>query len=59
MLSLLPCIILTLSFLVIYTNNFIDFRNEAKNVDFQKEKVITINIKKLYMRLKTAYININ
>ncbi len=59
MLTLLPCIILTLSFLVIYTNNFIDFRNEAKNVDFQKEKVITINIKKLYMRLKTAYININ
>lgn len=59
MLTLLPIVLVAISFLIIYTNNFIDFRNEARNVDFSQEKVITINIKKLYKRLKTGYMNIN
>lgn len=58
-LILIPGLMLSLGTLVLYANKYFNFRNEAKTVDFTKEKIVTINVVKLYKRLKTAYINVN
>lgn len=58
-LILAPWPILVFAFLFIAISNYLNFRSEAKVVDFSKEKLVTKNIKKLYLRLKTGYININ
>lgn len=59
MLTMIPPFVLTLGFLIVYGNNYKNFKAEANNVDFSKEKVVTNNVSKLYKRLKTAHINVN
>jgi len=59
MLTMIPGAGLTIGFLIVYANNYFNFRNEAKNADFTKEKLVTVNVTKLYRRLKCAYINVN
>lgn len=59
MLTLIPGITLCLAMLIIYLNNWINFKNEAKSVDFTKGKIPTLSVMKLYKRLKTAHINVN
>lgn len=59
MLTLIPGITLCVAFLIIYLNNWLNFRSEARNVDFSQGKIPTINVMKLYKRLKTAHINVN
>lgn len=58
-LLLIPAITICIAFLVVYTNNWKNFRNEAISVDFTQGKIPTINVMKLYKRLKTAHINVN
>lgn len=58
-LTLIPAITLCIAMLVIYINNWINFKNEARTVDFTQGKIPTINVMKLYKRLKTAHINVN
>lgn len=58
-LVLVPWPILVFTLLIVAISNYLNFRAEAKVVDFSKEKIVTKNIKKLYLRLKTGYININ
>ena len=59
MLTLIPALVLCIAFTVVYGNNWNNFRNEARNVDFSKQKAVTTNVLKLYKRLKTAHINVN
>lgn len=59
MLALIPAITLCIAFLIVYINNWINFRNEARSVDFSQGKIPTISVMKLYKRLKTAHINVN
>lgn len=59
MLTLIPAITLCIAFLIVYINNWVNFRNEARNVDFTQGKIPTISVMKLYKRLKTAHINVN
>lgn len=58
-LLLIPAITICIAFLVVYLNNWRNFRNEAISVDFTQGKIPTINVMKLYKRLKTAHINVN
>lgn len=58
-LTLIPAITLCVAFLIVYVNNWFNFRNEARNVDFSQGKIPTISVMKLYKRLKTAHINVN
>ncbi|XQP55700.1 MAG: MSC_0882 family membrane protein [Mycoplasmoidaceae bacterium] len=58
-LTLIPGITFCIAFLIIYVNNWINFKNEARAVDFSQGKIPTINVMKLYKRLKTAHINVN
>ncbi len=58
-LTLIPAITLCIAFLIVYLNNWLNFRNEARNVDFSQGKIPTISVMKLYKRLKTAHINVN
>lgn len=58
-LTLIPAITLCIAFLIVYVNNWFNFRNEARNVDFSQGKIPTISVMKLYKRLKTAHINVN
>lgn len=58
-LTLIPPITLCIAFLIVYLNNWINFRNEARCVDFTQGKIPTISVMKLYKRLKTAHINVN
>ncbi|MBQ6970308.1 hypothetical protein IJQ19_01700 [bacterium] len=55
----MPWPILVFALLIVAISNYLNFRAEAKVVDFSKEKIVTKNIKKLYLRLKTGYINVN
>lgn len=48
-------LILFIRFFTIYFNYF----NEAKTIDFSKGKIVSVNVNKLYKRLKSAHININ
>ena len=57
-LTLIPLLALCIAFLVVYANKYINYRNEARCVDFEG-KPVTICVRKLYIRLKTAHINVN
>lgn len=59
LLTLIPALTLCIAFLIVYINNWINFRNEARNVDFTQGKIPTLSVMKLYKRLKTAHINVN
>ena len=56
-LLLIPFIIVTI-LLVINTNRYRSFLQEAKSINFRDEKVLSINVQKLYRRLKTSWIDI-
>lgn len=58
-LLLIPVIVLVVSLWIVYTNKYFCFRGEAKNINFKDEKVLSINVVKLYKRLKTGHINVN
>lgn len=59
LLTLIVPLGLCIAFLIIYINNWINFRNEARNVDFNQGKIPTLSVMKLYKRLKCAHINVN
>ena len=44
--------------LVITTNRYRSFLIEARSINFRDEKVLSINVQKLYRRLKTGWIDI-
>ena len=44
--------------LAISTNRYRSFLFEAKSINFRDEKVLSINVQKLYRRLKTSWIDI-
>lgn len=56
---LVPAIILITSLWVVAINKFYCFRSESKTINFKDEKTLSINVTKVYKRLKTGYININ
>lgn len=58
-LLLVPPIILSFAGLIVYTDKYYNFRTEAKTINFGIEKVISINVVKLYKRLKTGDVNVN
>jgi hypothetical protein len=58
-LLLTPIIVLVSSLWIVNTNKFYCFRGESKNINFKDEKTLSINITKVYKRLKTGYINVN
>lgn len=58
-LFLIPIAILVIALLVVYTDKYFNIREEAKTINFKDEKVLSNNIRKLYLRLKTGYINVN
>lgn len=59
LLLLIPFFIFSLILLVINANRFRNFYNEAKDINFRDDKVLSTNIQRLYRRLKTSYIDIN
>jgi hypothetical protein len=59
MLLLAPPVILVGALLIVYATKYYNFRSEARTINFKDEKVLSINVQKLYKRLKTGYININ
>jgi len=59
MLLLIPGLAFALSFLILYSVRYVNFRNEARNIDFSQGKPQSINVEKLYKRLKVAHINVN
>ncbi len=59
LLLLIPFFIFSLVTLVINANRFRNFNNEAKDINFRDDKVLSTNIQRLYRRLKTSYIDIN
>ena len=44
--------------LAVNTNRFRSFLQEARTINFRDEKVLSINVQKLYRRLKTSWIDI-
>jgi len=55
-------IIPVLIFIPLYVSKLLfwsSLRNEAKTINFKDQKVVSINITKLYKRLKVTYINAN
>jgi hypothetical protein len=58
-LLLAPLVILVGSLFIVYATKYYNFRNEARSINFKDEKILSINVQKLYRRLKTGFININ
>jgi hypothetical protein len=58
-LLLLPPLVLVVGLWLVYLNKFYCFRGEAKTINFKEEKTLSINVLKLYKRLKTGHINVN
>ncbi len=58
-LTLIPITGLVISLFVLYLVRYLNFKNEAKTINFKDEKVISTNVTKVYKSLKTGYININ
>ncbi|MDR0674870.1 MAG: hypothetical protein LBF36_01220 [Mycoplasmataceae bacterium] len=56
---LAPFVILVTSLWIVAINKFYCFRGESKTINFKDEKTLSINVTKVYKRLKTGYININ
>lgn len=57
-LTLIPGLGLCVAFLILYANKYVNYKNEAAHVNFEG-KPVTICVRKLYIRLKTAHINVN
>lgn len=57
-LTLIPMFALCVAFLVLYANKYVNYRNEARAVNFEG-KPVTVCVRKLYIRLKSAHINVN
>lgn len=55
----LPPFLLLIGVFIVYTSRYFNFRSEAKTINFKDEKTLSINVQKLYKRLKTGYINVN
>jgi hypothetical protein len=58
-LLLAPVLVLIVSLWIVYLNKYYCFRGEAKTINFKDEKTLSINVVKLYKRLKTGHINVN
>lgn len=56
---LLPWVILLVILFIRYLAIYLNYFNEAKTIDFSKGKIVSVNVNKLYKRLKSAHININ
>jgi hypothetical protein len=52
-------LILVTSLWIVYLNKFYCIRGESKSINFKDEKMLSINVTKLYKRLKTGYVNVN
>ncbi len=59
LLLLIPLIAFLLANLIVNSNRYRNFRTEARDINFKNDKVLSINVQKLYRRLKTGYINLN
>lgn len=55
---LIPNVFFLVNFIIKW-NNFRNFNNEAKDINFRDTKVLSTNVLKVYRRLKTSYIDIN
>lgn len=59
LLSLIPVYGLVVSLFVVYLVKYLNFKNEAKTINFKDEKVVSTNVLKLYKSLRVGYINVN
>lgn len=59
LLLLIPVCAVTLGYWITMLIRYISFKNESSTINFKDEKVLSINIVRLYKRIKVAYININ
>ncbi len=59
LLVLIPPFIFLLPKFIFALNKYKNFFEEAKNINFRDEKVLSPNIQKIYRKLKTNYIDIN
>ena len=59
LLTLIPILGAAVGFFILYLFKFLNFRCEAKTINFKDEKVISNNILKKYKTLKTSYINVS
>lgn len=55
----IPPFLILAGVFVVYTGRYFNFRSEAKTINFKDEKTLSINVQKLYKRLKTGHINVN
>lgn len=58
LLLLIPPFAFFLAWLIVASNRYRNFYNEATAINFKNEKVLSINVQKVYRRLKTNYIDI-
>nr|QIQ09948.1 hypothetical protein PlMoll_1110 [uncultured Mycoplasmataceae bacterium] len=58
-LALVPLYGLAVGLFIFYLIKYLNFKSESKTINFKDEKVISINVSKLYKSLKVGYININ
>jgi hypothetical protein len=56
---LVPTFFIISASLIVYADRFYHFRSEAKTINFKESKASTLNIQKLYKRLKVGHINVN
>lgn len=56
---LLPLFVVISSFLIVSFIRYRMFYDEAKTINFKNEKALSINIQKLYKKLRVGYINVN
>ncbi len=59
LLVLIPPFVFLLPKFIFALNKYRNFFEEAKNINFRDEKVLSSNIQKTYRKLKTNYIDIN
>jgi hypothetical protein len=55
---ILPILVFTPCY-IIHINRFTSLRQEAQTINFKDQKTLSINILKLYKRLKVTHINAN
>jgi hypothetical protein len=58
-LLLTPIVVMITALWIVAINKFYCFRGESKTINFKDEKTLSINVTKVYKRLKTGYINVN
>lgn len=59
LLLLIPLEAIIIAFTVVNGNRYRNFHNEARDINFKNDKVLSINVQKLYRRLKTGYVDLN